>query len=297
MLPDAPSGSLGHRLVTTRRVAVVEDDHDIAAFVGAYFKASGFAAVHLDPSSVAQGVDGLLEIGPDAILLDLGLRGLGGENLYRAIRRRHTFDDTPVVVVTGQHRRLSRLELHGGDEWFTKPFRVSDLTAAVQRRLDSGTACSPSGEDESVLVRLDEVIADSMAGAGPASLALVRLRHADDIARKVGEKGRRWVLEHVSRALVSLLPDRVTIGATGPDELAVVMPQTPTGAASHVVQQSIDAIRGRLVLPGGEAVLVDLAAGVATCPFHATDTEALFGAADAALATAAESGSPLRAAL
>lgn len=296
MLTEAPRGSLAARLVSTQRVAVVEDDADIADFLRAYFRASGYDFVHLDPTDGDAAVDELIELAPDAILLDLGLRGITGQDLYRLLRRESAFDDTPVIVVTAIPRQISGMELDANDDYVEKPFSVAGLADRVQARLAGEPAEAPEQTAITVMSALDRSIQDSSIGGGPVSLALVRLPSAASIERVAGEPGLKWVMAHLTRAMRRSLPDRCIIGATGDDELAIVLPQTPVGAAAQVVQRSVDELQGRLSLPGGAEVKVDLAAGVASHPLHGADVDTVYGAADAALADAHDRGARLRAA-
>src|SRR5204862_2585121 len=94
-------GSLSHRLSASTRILAVEDEEDIAEFLRAYFRASGYDLMHLDPSSPADVVDAIDEHRPDLILLDYRLRGFSGGDAYRLIRSQERFAFVPVIVVTG----------------------------------------------------------------------------------------------------------------------------------------------------------------------------------------------------
>ena len=47
-------GSLSHRLAATTRILAVEDEADIAEFLRAYFRATGYDLIHLDPESATE---------------------------------------------------------------------------------------------------------------------------------------------------------------------------------------------------------------------------------------------------
>src|SRR3546814_17434254 len=83
MPEDHRLGSVARRLAATERVLVVEDEHDIADFLRAYFRASGYDLVHIDPDTPLQVLDALDEHKPDCVLLDLNLRGFSGAAAYR----------------------------------------------------------------------------------------------------------------------------------------------------------------------------------------------------------------------
>jgi DNA-binding response OmpR family regulator len=76
----------------------------------------------------------------DAIVLDLGLPGISGEDLLRSWRERANY--TPVLVLTARGFVLDRVRLLnlGADDYLVKPFDLLELSArlrALVRRLGS----------------------------------------------------------------------------------------------------------------------------------------------------------------
>jgi DNA-binding response OmpR family regulator len=68
---------------------------------------------------------------PDLVLLDLGLPGMDGIEVARALRRDGT---TPIIMVTArsdESDKLVGLEL-GADDYLTKPFSPKELVARVR---------------------------------------------------------------------------------------------------------------------------------------------------------------------
>src|SRR5690242_14349000 len=101
-MPDqGRSGSLAHRLAASTRILAVEDEADIAEFLRAYFRASGYDLIHLDPGSPDDVVTAMDEHKPDLVLLDHRLRGFSGSEAYRMVRSLERFSFVPVIIVTG----------------------------------------------------------------------------------------------------------------------------------------------------------------------------------------------------
>ncbi|HEX2194627.1 MAG TPA: response regulator transcription factor, partial [Candidatus Limnocylindria bacterium] len=78
---------------------------------------------------------------PDLVILDLGLPGLDGLDVTRALRRN---GEVPIIMLTARDDETDRiigLEL-GADDYVTKPFSPRELVARVRavlrRRLASG---------------------------------------------------------------------------------------------------------------------------------------------------------------
>src|SRR5205085_10246874 len=77
---------------------------------------------------------------PDLVILDLGLPGLDGLEVARALRGE---SDVPIIMLTArvsEDDRLDGLEI-GADDYVTKPFSPRELVArvrAVLRRSEGG---------------------------------------------------------------------------------------------------------------------------------------------------------------
>jgi len=119
------------RLEPTETVLVVEDEHDIATFLRAYFRASGTDVVHVDPTTPAEVASAVAAHNPTCVLLDLNLRGFSGLDAYREMRAGGT--ETPVIIVTADPNPAThRTALEEGVVAIVhKPFSAKELYALV----------------------------------------------------------------------------------------------------------------------------------------------------------------------
>lgn len=79
--------------------------------------------------------DQLPGLGPDLILLDVGLPGLDGGSLYKILRGHSNTKNTPVIVITASHDwELHRMGLQTGF-LLRKPFNMRELVDIVQALL------------------------------------------------------------------------------------------------------------------------------------------------------------------
>ncbi len=292
-------GSLASRLAATTRLVVVEDDPDIADFLRAYFRASGYDVVHVDPVSADEGMAAVREHKPDCVLLDLWLRGFNGLQLYRRIRSHDEHDLVPVVVLTADLAARPRTEpmATGIDAFVPKPFQADVLAEVVAgciaeaRRLGEGGILDPA-TGAFTPAALDARIATELevaATAGePLAVALVTLRSMRELRVTVGADGLAWLVRQLVDDVRRLLPPGGAIGRTDTDELVVLLPGLPARPAAAAVEQALGGLRGSRSLPGGAEVHADPVAGIAGWPEHAVDAEGLFMAADAALADAVD---------
>ena len=130
-------------------VLLIEDEEDVLDLVRHSLTKAGFRVL-----VAADGLSGLktaAEGRPDAIILDLMLPEMRGEDVCRELKSRETTAAIPVIMLTAKAQpkdRVAGLEL-GADDYVVKPFSPRELVLRVQavlRRLRS----TGSGEKLSV---------------------------------------------------------------------------------------------------------------------------------------------------
>ena len=139
-----------------KRIALIEDDADIAFTIKLNLEREGYRVDHY-----ADGQEGLLALqqrGTDFVILDLNLPDLDGLTICRELRRDAATKSIPILMLTarGSERdRVTGLEL-GADDYLIKPFGMRELVArvgAIFRR--SGRVFDAAGYDDGEL-RIDE---------------------------------------------------------------------------------------------------------------------------------------------
>ena len=119
-----------------KTVLVVDDETRIVELARDYLEHAGFAVL-----TASDGPSALMTARtrkPDVVVLDLGLPGMDGLDVARAIRKE---SETPIVMLTARDDELDRilgLEI-GADDYVTKPFSPRELVArirAILRRVD-----------------------------------------------------------------------------------------------------------------------------------------------------------------
>ena len=306
-MPDrARSGSLSNRLAATTRILAVEDEADIADFLRAYFRASGYDLIHVDPSSTDDLLDAVEEERPDLILLDFGLRGFTALEAYRLLRAQERYAFVPVIVVTGDATARSQTSeaASGLDGFVSKPFNVNTLAELVAARIETARTLAESGRDETLGVmtqayltaRLTDEISSVTPGRG-VSFALIQLRTLGSIHRDAGDDGVTYVSRRVIDLLRSHLPVDTVVGRTDTDELALLLSGPRDRHLEPRLAAALAAVPPHIDLPGGATVDIELAAGLAAFPEHAGSVDELYMAADAALADALDGPGVLRTAI
>jgi DNA-binding response OmpR family regulator len=138
-----------------KTILVVDDEPKIADLARDYLEHAGFTV-----RTAADGDAALTSVRrdrPDLVVLDLGLPGLDGLDVTRAIRRD---SNLPVIMLTardGELDKLLGLEL-GADDYLTKPFSPRELVARVRAVLRRVDAAAEPGAVE--LIRAGELALD-----------------------------------------------------------------------------------------------------------------------------------------
>ncbi|MES1245651.1 MAG: response regulator transcription factor [Acidobacteriota bacterium] len=135
-------------------ILVVDDELQIAEIARDYLRLAGF-----DVIVAADGVRALETARgrrPDLVVLDLGLPGLDGLEVTRALRKE---SDVPIIMLTArvtEDDRLDGLEI-GADDYVTKPFSPRELVARVRAVLRRSERRHVDGD----LLRVSDLVIDA----------------------------------------------------------------------------------------------------------------------------------------
>jgi len=164
-------------------ILIVDDEPKIVRLVADYLSAAGFTVV-----TARSGDEALMRVrtdAPDLVVLDLGLPGLDGLDVTRAIRRN---GELPIIMLTARDDETDRiigLEL-GADDYVTKPFSPRELVARVRAVLRRH-----AGARESETLRAGDLVLDVprmrvMRGDHPVELTATEFSLLAAMARQPG---------------------------------------------------------------------------------------------------------------
>lgn len=134
------------------RVLVVDDDPQILRAVRTSLQGHSYEVLTAGNGETA--LDLLPDADVDLIVLDLGLPGIGGQEVIKRVR---AWSEVPIIVLSvrdGQHDKVEAFDA-GADDYVTKPFGMPELLArmrAVRRRAE--------GDRRSPVVRFGELEVD-----------------------------------------------------------------------------------------------------------------------------------------
>ena len=114
------------------RLLIVEDDHELAQMVADFLSANGFETT-VEHDGI-QAVARIKKQSFDAIVLDIGLPGIDGIGVCRAVR---PIFEGPILILTARGEEIDEvvaLEV-GADDYMAKPVRPRALLARLKVHL------------------------------------------------------------------------------------------------------------------------------------------------------------------
>jgi two-component system sensor histidine kinase ChiS len=117
------------------RLLIIEDNGDIAAYIGSQLSDS-YAVAYA--SNGSEGLEKAVELVPDLIITDLMMPGMDGLEVCRQVRGNEIISHIPIIVVTAKctdEERIKGIEA-GADAYLAKPFNSEELRVRVEKLLD-----------------------------------------------------------------------------------------------------------------------------------------------------------------
>jgi EAL domain-containing protein (putative c-di-GMP-specific phosphodiesterase class I)/DNA-binding response OmpR family regulator len=133
---------------TVAPILIVDDDAGVRGLVARVLRNAGFEVLE-----AASGEAALSVVESEAIslvVLDVGLPGISGTDVVRALRARPQTATLPVILMTGSGDEYTLVEGlgAGADDYLAKPVRLDELVARVRAHLRSHAAWSSAVEEE-----------------------------------------------------------------------------------------------------------------------------------------------------
>ncbi len=254
----------------------------------------------------------------DLVMIDKSLPDGSGLDFAKEVSE----SDCATLICSDQGDLSSTLEAnkHSVDDFFLRPFDHADMSARVTKVLGAlvlrRTNAKLLGELREQNAILERVVAtDALTGAynfnylrerigrelsgsarhsRPLALALLDVEEFRDLNRRHGHENCDQLLVDIAAAMrgerdgVETLRLEDTVARSGPDEFAILLPDTDPDAAMTLLTRLCASLGQRLKIEGES---VSLVAGVASFPADGSNAAELISAAGVALSAAKEPGS------
>ena len=212
------------------RVLIADDDPDIVQFVRVNLELEGFEVE--TASNGQEAVDRVIANPPDVCLLDVMMPIMDGMSALKLLRRHPAVANTSIIMLTARalmEDRVQGLEF-GADDYITKPFDLTELTArinAVLRRSQAMRDVSPlTGLPGNF--RIATTIDDRIKLDGdPFAIAWVDLDHFkafnDHYGFMRGDQVIKFTAHVLLEALAELEDSDAFVGHIGGDDFVGVL--------------------------------------------------------------------------
>lgn len=114
------------------KILVIDDDEAIVDALVLLLEFEGFQAV-----SAVEGelLDRVIELQPDAILLDVWLSGRDGRELCRQLKQNPHTSHIPVILISASRELEMSAKKAGANAYVEKPFELDKLIETVRTLL------------------------------------------------------------------------------------------------------------------------------------------------------------------
>lgn len=111
------------------KVVVIDDEPQICRLIKISLEGHGYRV--FEAATAQEGLNRILSVKPDLLLLDLGLPDMDGKELIRQIRE---WSALPILILSARDREEEKIEALdcGANDYLTKPFGVGELMARMR---------------------------------------------------------------------------------------------------------------------------------------------------------------------
>jgi len=156
----------------TRRIALVEDDADIAYTIRLNLRKHGWQVDHF--ISGLRAIEAIEEKPYDLVILDLNLPDIDGLAVARELRQHDDTKKVTILMLTARVEERDKLLGFdvGADDYLTKPFSMKELVARVSAHLRRVASFDEADGDlfETEGLRIDRPRFEVTVGGQPVRL-------------------------------------------------------------------------------------------------------------------------------
>lgn len=139
--PNTPPSNPLHaidRAIYDCRILIIDDDLSSQILLEEILLSQGFKNLYFADDG-QQGLDKMVEVSPDLVLLDLLMPNMNGHDFCQHVRAMADYQDLPILVQTWQDGSDNRIEAFasGATDFVTKPLLGEEILARIRMHLSN----------------------------------------------------------------------------------------------------------------------------------------------------------------
>jgi len=177
-------------------ILIIEDEPDVLDLIRLHLRKEGFVVI--EASDGMAGLKLAREKLPSAVVLDLMIPEMRGEDVCRQLRAREVTAWIPVIMLTAKARpedRVAGLEL-GADDYLTKPFSPRELVLRLRLLIQKSRTSNPGEQLQVGPFALDRATFEVRLGGRKLDLTALEFRLLVALMEKRGQVLTRETLLH-----------------------------------------------------------------------------------------------------
>jgi len=135
-------------------ILIVEDEREIRRLLSTALTLADHGVI--EAASGREGQQALVTKRPDAVILDLGLPDVDGQDWIRDVRE---WSQIPILVLSARDQEAEKVQAleNGADDYLTKPFSTAELLARIKVALRHAHARDAAADP---VFRIDDLVVD-----------------------------------------------------------------------------------------------------------------------------------------
>ncbi len=120
------------------KVMLIEDDHTLVGLLKTLLEIEGFQITIPDHPASMEICSALRQEQPDAVLMDVHMRGANGLDYLRQVRQDKDLDGIPIIMTSGIDLDEQCMAA-GAAAFVLKPFIPDHLVSTIRKAISSGS--------------------------------------------------------------------------------------------------------------------------------------------------------------
>ena len=276
------------------RIAMVDDDPDLHRIVEQAVGPMGF---HLYPlENPSDTIQMLSKIMPDLLLLDIDMPDMNGVEVCRAIRTDVRFKALPIIFLSSNSDEETAVRgfRAGADDYITKPFRVNELVARIQSRVQRNDILSEQAHRDGLTQLyhnqyfhkyLNDTITEAQRYKDSFCLVMLDIDNFKDVNDLHGHLTGDRLIQELAKFLQLRLRHSDVIARYGGDEFAVLLRRISPYDCKSLFTLLKDDFMSRKFnsMQSAKILQITLSIGISVFPHDGFTKDDLIKAADNAL--------------